>query len=173
MKTKSTRNGAEGAYSDVIELVPSMLHLKTILVPVDFSGHSRKALRYAAAFAEQFGARLTLLNISEPRMYAPEFAAVPLVMERDAELATRRKQLKALARESIEPRLLEKTLVRSGTPFHEITEAARTLRADLIILATHGYTGVKRVLLGSTAERVVRHAPCPVLVVREKEHGFA
>ena len=59
-------------------------------------------------------------------------------------------------------------LLRFGRPYLEITEAAGEVGADLIVLTTHGYTGLKHVVLGSTAERVVRHAPCPVLVVREK-----
>jgi nucleotide-binding universal stress UspA family protein len=61
--------------------------------------------------------------------------------------------------------LIEKNLVRVGVPFKEITDAARTLRMDLIIITTRGLTGLKHVMLGSTAERVVRHAPCPVLTV--------
>jgi nucleotide-binding universal stress UspA family protein len=65
-----------------------------------------------------------------------------------------------------------KVAVRTGTAFLEIAEAAKSLEADLIIIATHGYTGLKHLLLGSTAERVVRSAPCPVLVVREHEHEF-
>ena len=69
----------------------------------------------------------------------------------------------------VSPKLIEKTLVRFGRSFHEIADAARTLKVDLIVIATHGYTGLKHALLGSTTERVVRHAPCPVLVVRENE----
>jgi len=65
-----------------------------------------------------------------------------------------------------------KTLVRQGNPGLEVAAAARGLKMDLIVIATHGNTGLKHVLLGSTAERVVRHAPCPVLVVRELEHDF-
>ena len=62
--------------------------------------------------------------------------------------------------------------VRGGLPSHEIVEAAKEMDVDLIVLATHGYTGWKHFCIGSTAERVVRAAPCPVLVVREKEHEF-
>ena len=65
-----------------------------------------------------------------------------------------------------------KTMLRTGLPAHEIVEAAKELDTDLIIIATHGYTGWKHFCIGSTAERVVRAAPCPVLVVREKEHQF-
>jgi nucleotide-binding universal stress UspA family protein len=63
---------------------------------------------------------------------------------------------------------VEKVLVRFGRSFHEITEAARNRKADLIIISTHGYTGLKHAVLGSTTERVVRYAPCPVLVVRQR-----
>jgi nucleotide-binding universal stress UspA family protein len=63
-------------------------------------------------------------------------------------------------------------VVRLGHPYQEITDAARELKVDLIVISTHGYTGLKHVLLGSTAERIVRHAPCPVLTVREKEQDF-
>ena len=66
--------------------------------------------------------------------------------------------------------VVEQTLVRHGVPYVEVTDAARTLKMDLIVITTHGYTGLKHVFLGSTAERIVRHAPCPVLTVREKEH---
>jgi len=63
----------------------------------------------------------------------------------------------------------ERIIVRKGTPFHEITLAAASTKADLIVIATHGYTGLKHVFLGSTTERVVRHARCPVLVVPARE----
>jgi universal stress protein A len=59
--------------------------------------------------------------------------------------------------------------VREGTPFEEICRVSKTIRADLVVLTTHGYMGLKHVWLGSTAERVVRHAHCPVLVVRERK----
>jgi universal stress protein A len=64
------------------------------------------------------------------------------------------------------------TLLRSGRPAYEIVEAAKRLDTDLIIISTHGHTGLKHVFLGSTAENVVRYAPCPVLTVREHEHEF-
>jgi nucleotide-binding universal stress UspA family protein len=68
--------------------------------------------------------------------------------------------------------MIQTLQVRHGRAFQEIAEAARSLPADLIIIATHGYTGIKHALLGSTTERVVRHAPCPVLVVREGGREF-
>jgi nucleotide-binding universal stress UspA family protein len=79
----------------------------------------------------------------------------------------------AKLREGFQPAGIEITAkTRLGRPYVEITEAAQELKVDLLILATHGHTGLKHVLLGSTAERVVRHAPCPVLTVRDPEHDF-
>jgi nucleotide-binding universal stress UspA family protein len=78
-----------------------------------------------------------------------------------------RAELQEMVRKSgIEDELVEKILVRYGRSYSEITDAARTLKSDLIIISTHGYTGLKHAFLGSTTERVVRHAKCPVLVVR-------
>jgi len=143
--------------------------IKSILVPLDFSPPSKKALHYALSVARQFKARLTLLTVVEP-VGTPDFAAsFPLVMEDDRLMAAAKKELERTAKAARVPRgTLEKVLVRFGRSFHEITEAARTRKADLIIISTHGYTGLKHALLGSTTERVVRHAPCPVLVVRQR-----
>jgi nucleotide-binding universal stress UspA family protein len=155
----------------VIELVPALINIKTILVPIDFSKTSKKALVYAVRMAEQFGSRIILLNVVEP-IATPDFAC-PLVVEPEKTASAVRKQLEKVCRDTLLPaNMVDRLLVRHGTPFAEITDAARTLNVDLIILTTHGYTGLKHVFMGSTAERVVRHAPCPVLTVREKEHEF-
>lgn len=140
---------------------------KSILVPLDFSPPSRKALDQAVSLARLFRAKLTLLHVVEP-VATPDFtAAFPLAMENDQAMAATRRQLEGLVLSARIPRgLVEKLLVRFGRSFHEITEAARTRKVDLIVIATHGRTGLKRALLGSTTERVVRHAHCPVLVVR-------
>ena len=147
---------------------PELRGIKSILVPIDFSAPSKNALAYAVPFAEQFGAKLTLLNVVEP-VATPDFAkSFPLAMENDQVMAECKRELERVVKQSgVSPRLVEKTLVRFGRSFHEIADAARTLKVDLIVIATHGYTGLKHALLGSTTERVVRHAPCPVLVVRE------
>ena len=80
-----------------------------------------------------------------------------------------RSLIASVSNEEIEP---PRWKVRGGLPSHEIVEVAKDLEVDLIVIATHGYTGWKHFCIGSTAERVVRAAPCPVLVVREKEHEF-
>ncbi|MBI3874728.1 MAG: universal stress protein [Verrucomicrobia bacterium] len=156
----------------VIDLVPSYLKLASILVPIDFSDTSQKALKYAVPFATQFGAKLTLLHVMEP-VATPDFAYFPLQMENEKVMKALKIKLEMVRRKAgVSRDLVERVVVRQGTAFHEITEAARSLKCDLVILTTHGHTGVKHALLGSTAERVVRHAPCPVLVVREVEHEF-
>jgi nucleotide-binding universal stress UspA family protein len=162
------------AQKETITLVRATMKLKSILVPMDFSPSAQKALHYALSFAEQFGATITLLNVVEPAVYPTELGYIPVeidALHKTIETSAREK-LAQLAQEQIEPRFRANTLVRVGRPYHEIITAARELNVDLIVIATHGYTGFKHVLLGSTAERVVRHAPCPVLTVREREHDF-
>lgn len=144
--------------------------LQRILVPLDFSEDSLKALRYALRFAEQFGARITLVHVVEPMIYPPDAGFIPLDQTQMVKASKRR--MAALAREAVPAKQLERTAVVFGNPAHEIASLARRRKFDLIVLSTHGYTGLQHVLLGSTAERVVRHAPCPVLVVRQNEKDF-
>ena len=148
--------------------------LNKILVPVDFSDFSTKAVDYALAFAEQFEARIILLHVVEPAVYPESTMLVATALDdlnNDLRQVAQQK-LSELRRERIGERAPSELLVRMGRAFSEIAAAAADLDVDLIILATHGYTGLKHVLLGSTAERVVRHAPCPVLTVRDPEHEF-
>ena len=144
---------------------PEALKFGRILVPSDVSDASKKALRYAARFAEQFHSRVILVHVLEPTMSA-DFATFPLALDEDKVVEAARNRLLHLAKGFLDERQIDSVIVRRGSPFHEIAEAAQELRVDLIILATHGYSGIKRALLGSTAERVVRHAQCPVMTVR-------
>jgi len=148
--------------------------LKKILVPTDFSKFSAKALHYAMEFAQQFGASITLVHVVEPIVYPPESGYAPVEIEtvETTWKKNAKRKLEELARQAILPPLMAQISVRFGTPYYEITALAKEEGVDLIVLATHGYTGLKHVFLGSTAEKVVRHAPCPVLTVREREHEF-
>jgi nucleotide-binding universal stress UspA family protein len=148
--------------------------LNKILVPVDFSDFSTKALDYALAFADQFDAQVILLHVVEPAVYPESSMLVATALDDLNNDLTKvaQQKLNELKRERIGDRVSSELLVRLGRAFSEIVAAASELDVDLIILATHGYTGLKHVLLGSTAERVVRHAPCPVLTVRDPEHEF-
>jgi len=137
---------------------------------VDFSPGSEKALRYAVAIAMQFGAHITLLYVSQVQLCGNEFAYLPI--EEFAIDEAAQKRLESIANRTIPADLLGGALVRTGVAFKEITETAAEINADLIVVNTHGYTGLKHVLIGSTAERVARHAPCPVLVLRERDREF-
>jgi universal stress protein A len=147
--------------------------LKKILVPIDFSDASKNAFRCAVRLAEEFAAELTLLYVLAPAP-SPGFAGIsgaPAVFE--ADFPRVEKNLRALiASAGNGTAERSRWTMRAGVPSHEIVEMARDADTDLIVIATHGYTGWKHFCIGSTAERVARAAPCPVLVVREKEHEF-
>ncbi len=166
-------SGHRLATAPIAELAPVRFHIRQILVPVDFSEHSRKALRYARPFAEQFGARLSLLHVIEPMVFPGEFGYAPTMPEDmdEQRMAKARQQLKQVA-EELGATVPVESAVRLGRAWKEIVDTARTKEADLLIISTHGYTGLKYALLGSVAEKIVRHSPCPVLVVRTEEHDF-
>lgn len=137
-----------------------------ILVPIDFSENCKKALPYAQEYAAQFNAKLYLAHVLEPPPMLSDFRDVPLALPEKEVLVNVREELLALATSSLKASDLAEIIVRKGKPYQDIVTLASELGIDLIIMATHGYTGLKHTLLGSTTERVVRHAPCPVLVVR-------
>lgn len=145
-----------------------------ILVPVDFSDTSTKALQYAVPFGAAFDAEVVLLHVLQPYSIPVELGYLPpeWVENQQAFAKSALDELGKLCIREIGARARSQVLVREGVPWQEIITAAQELRADLIILATHGHTGLQHVLLGSVAERVVRHAPCPVLVVRDVERDF-
>ena len=154
--------------------VSTAINLKRILVPIDFSPLSKKALLYAARLAQQFNAQVDLFHVVEPEI-PPAFdgfmiAPPPITNGATSSCAGQMKTLANSARNAGVLRV--NSTVRLGMPAFEIVEAAKEFDVDLIVIATHGYTGWKHFAIGSTAERVVRAAPCPVLVVREKEHEF-
>lgn len=169
MKTAVQRIETAGT----IDLVPQILQLKKILVPTDFSDTSKKAVQYALRFAEQFGCEIALLYVVEPTtpVIGAPLAVEPLT-DKD-ELSMAEKDLAALAVEARSNGAHSvASFVRIGHAPNEITKTAKDFDVDLIIIATHGYTSWRHLCIGSTTERVVRTAPCPVLVVREKEHEF-
>lgn len=148
--------------------------IKKILIPIDFSDYSKAALKYAVSFSKIFDAELILIYVVEPVIYPPDFSmgqvALPTV---DLDLNTRAKEeLDKLVKTEINSTLKARTIVRTGKPFIEIIEYAKEEDIDLIIISTHGHSGVEHILFGSTAEKVVRKSPCPVLTLREPIKGF-
>jgi len=148
--------------------------ISKVLVPIDFSDYSKSALKYAVNFVKYFKAQLFLVYVVEPVIYPPDFSmgqiaipSVDLEMDKRAE-----EELNKLAAQEIPADIKVKSIVKTGKPFIEIIETAGEENVDLIIIATHGHTGVEHILFGSTAEKVVRKAPCPVLTLREPIKGF-
>jgi nucleotide-binding universal stress UspA family protein len=163
-KTQAKPRGTRGAG---VQKASRPFDLSRILVPIDFSEHSKKALEYAIPFARQFKASLDLLYVVEPTIYPADFSfgqvGFPNVEE---ELRTRgHHELQQLITRMIGGRVKARATVRTGKAFFEIDQYAQDEAIDLIIIATHGHTGIEHVLFGSTAEKVIRHAPCPVLVI--------
>jgi nucleotide-binding universal stress UspA family protein len=152
-----------------------MIDLHRILVPTDFSKHSENALTYAAAFAEKFGAELYLLHVVQDlALFIPDAITVapPIAPPVEQFLAAAKAALDRAVKDGTLAGLKVHPEVREGTPFYEIVRFAQETNIDLILLGTHGHSGLAHVLLGSTAEKVVRKAPCPVLTVRHPEHEF-
>ena len=150
----------------------SPFKIENILVPVDFSECARKALQYAIPLARQHDARISLLYVIQPPAYVGAEFGTTLYPSDVETRATSEKKLAELIAAEVCGQVAAESLVRSGPPAIEIIAAAKELDADVIVISTHGYTGLTHVFLGSVAEHVVRRAPCPVLVVREKEHEF-
>jgi universal stress protein A len=176
-KMKTQTLGTRPARSRTSVTKPAINHaeisIKKILVPTDFSAASRKAFRHALRFAEEFGSELILLHVLEPAI-SPASSGLPAApaFSKD-EMASAEKNLQASVNSARAAGVASaRSSVRTGVATHEIVEAAKDLDVDLIVIATHGFTGWKHFTIGSTAERVARAASCPVLVVREKEHDL-
>ncbi len=148
--------------------------IKKVLAPIDFSDYSKGALKYAANFVKAFNAELYLIYVVEPVIYPPDFSMGQIAMPSvDIEMDKRAKEeLDILAKKEIPAEIKATTIVKTGKPFIEIIETAKEEDVDLIIIATHGHTGIEHILFGSTAEKVVRKAPCPVLTLRAPVKGF-
>lgn len=145
------------------------VRISRILAPTDFSDHSCHALRYARTFADRWGAELHLLSVVEPAVFPTEAGLTPMgLLNLDSELTTasERAMEELLGREELVGAANVITAVGHGRASSAIIEYATEHGIDLIVIATHGRTGLEHLLFGSTAERVVRESPCPVLTIR-------
>ena len=139
-----------------------------ILWPTDFSPLAKAALPHAVGLASAAGAELVLLHVlpSLAAYTAPELAgALSVSLQRQSRVAAQR-QLHRLETQVKGPNFRTHTVLTEGVPFDQIVRAAKRLRCDLIVLATHGRTGLVHAIMGSVAENVLRRAPCPVLTAR-------
>ena len=167
MKRKSSKQGRP---SDQKKNTPTVeaISFKRILVPIDFSDHSKKALQNAVALAEEFHSELILTYVVEPIIYPADLGFGQVAMPNmERELAERGTTgLKQLQKEYVAGKIPSRIMVRTGRPYYEIITTAKEERVDLIVIATHGHTGVEHLIFGSTAEKVVKKAPCAVLIVK-------
>lgn len=146
------------------------MEFKNILVPVDFSDTAVNATKLAVALARETGGELTLMHIGVvPHFYATELGmsgpSGPLFTQMSQEIAReQRTRLDRLAQDSVPADIPCRTLIREGFPPEEILEQVEEGGHDLVVMGTHGRTGLKRALLGSVTERVVRECTVPVMV---------
>lgn len=148
-----------------------MIAIKKLLFPTDFSTFAEYALGYAVAMAQEFNATLYMLYVEEILPYIPgdperKFPDPSIVEQRAKD------QMQSSIEKQSATTVQVKRFVARGIPADEIVEFAKSEGVDLIVMATHGRTGLKHMLLGSTTEKVVRKASCPVLSIRHPEHEF-
>jgi nucleotide-binding universal stress UspA family protein len=148
---------------------PSELKIETILVPLDFSPASLGALDYAVWLAKQFRAAIHLVHVYPPDEASSAPGAAHLLLQSAEAIERLNEGLTAIHRKHVPTFCPENCHIRGGRPYEEIVCVAREIGANLIVLSTRGHSGLKHLLLGSTAERVVRNAPCPVLVARKRK----
>ena len=148
-----------------------MARRPSVLCPVDFSNPSRAALRYATAIAEHFRTSLTLLTVNDPLLAeAAEMRAGPEWLPDDSERDLRRFFQQTFEHRTLFPIDVE-VLVTTGQPAQEILRVARARHCELIVMSTHGLTGVRKLFFGATTERVLRETDMPVLVTPAVEPG--
>jgi nucleotide-binding universal stress UspA family protein len=132
---------------------------------------AEKAFPYATALARKFGASITLVYLV-PTHLAFSLSQLGVVLEEKKLLQQAEEELPRFREAELDPRVQVSTMVLAGGPIYGICQMADSEAADLIVMSTHGHTGFRRFMLGSVTEHVLREAPCPVLVVRDREHEF-
>jgi nucleotide-binding universal stress UspA family protein len=146
-----------------------MLPIRTILHPTDFSDYSRAAFELACALARDYNAELIVLHVNHTTaIYAPDGIVAGAPIEEPYEIRARLAQLRP-----DDPRVKVDYKLLDGEPAEQILKTASSANADLIVLGTHGATGLARLLMGSVAEDVLRRASCPVLTVRAHSGSVA
>jgi nucleotide-binding universal stress UspA family protein len=145
-----------------------MLSFNAIVVPTDFSDHSLRALAYAIGLAEKYEASVNMIYVHEPALQVSDMAWVG-VDERslkEEHVKQAHGNIERIKREQIPTGLSARVEVRTGNAVDEIIRYADEVNADMIVMATHGRSGLSHILMGSTAEQVIRKASCPVLTLK-------
>ena len=151
-----------------LEIKPDKFDIKKILVPVDLSEQSERAFELSVKFAKLFNAHIEVFNVIQPISFYPyyysDFFSREGVIKRMVDEAKVRLDLLVEEKGQGYQNITSQVII--GEPFNDILEKGKTIKADLIVMGTHGRTGFSHLLMGSVAERVVRLANCPVLTVK-------
>jgi nucleotide-binding universal stress UspA family protein len=152
-----------------------MRNFKRILFATDFSSAAAHALSYAISLALEHESMLFLVHVIEEDRFSPpySFGSRPVQVEYGYDIEERsREELSKHISPQVKRQIHVEEILLKGKPYVEIIRTAREKNADLIVIPTHGHAGIKHSHLGSTADRVIRKAPCPVLVIRHPEFEF-
>jgi nucleotide-binding universal stress UspA family protein len=149
-----------------------MISIQGVMVPVDFSKESILAAKFGASLAEEYKTKLYVLHVMEPvhpslRGYIVDFEQFQQRM-----IAQAKEDLENVIPKAVKDRIPTEFILEIGHPSYLIVEKAKELGVDVVVIATHGRTGLSHVLLGSVAEKVIRHAPCPVFVIRNPKDKY-
>lgn len=144
-----------------------MDEIKKILVPVDFSENSQKILRTAVDFAARFKAEVVIVFVVQSfDDYSGFFVPhMPIIQLEEEMVKSAKEKMKSFAVETLNGSVVHSTAILSGDVVEEINSFAAKEKADLIVMGTHGYKGLDKILFGSVAEKIVKTAPCPVLTI--------
>lgn len=150
--------------------------IERVLFTTDFSQYSEYALNFALEFAEKYGAELIILHVVSqptypvsPEAFVPNYSPEKIAEQLEKEAGEKLDQIIA---EKVKDRVACRKIVLTGTPYREIVATAKELGVSLIVMATHGRTGLSYVFMGSVAEKVVRKAACPVLTIKHPDFAI-
>ncbi|MCG8607276.1 universal stress protein [bacterium] len=150
------------------------MKVEGILFPTDFSENSMVALDHAIFWAQAYRATLCLMHAINKQIWYDSFLLSSFKMGEIESRATDsvQKRISELIAKSVPKKIRTEVLVQFGVPFSEIIKAAQKRQIDMIVMGAHGRSGMSGMLIGSVAEKVVRHAPCPVLTVKHPKYKF-
>jgi len=148
-----------------------MTEFGKILFPTDFSESAENASRYALSLAKKYASKVYVIHVIEPFTYTTEFGLDFSAQLKEMEASARR-LLDDVAASIKKNNLDVESVLITGEPFVEIIKYARKEQVDLIVMATHGRSGIEHMLMGSVAEKVVRKSPCPVLTIKKSGQTF-
>jgi universal stress protein A len=147
-----------------------MLPIKKIFCPTDFSEPSYKALKEANDLAKHFNAEIVLIHVLQPLIMYPVAVGAPTILKTQLSDEAQRdhiaqRSLELILKEKIDGSVKSRSILAGGSPAEKIVYHAKEEKVDLIVIGTHGFTGWRHLVMGSVAEKVVRHADCPVLTI--------